>query len=113
MRLITLDYAKRQLEMDHDEDDLLISMYIEAASESIVAYLKDGAGVFLNSQAEPNYDEFDEPSGIPYRVQIATMMLVGHFFRYRDENPAQTFEYGFLPQPVMSLLHQMRDPALA
>lgn len=113
MILITLDYAKRHLEMDHDEDDLLISLYIEAASEAIVAYLKDGAGSFLDSSGGPEYNEFDEPIGIPKRVQIATMILVGYFYKNRDENPVEAFEYGFLPKPVMAVLHQMRDPALA
>lgn len=113
MRLITLEYAKKQIQMDHDDDDLLISMYIEAASESIVSYLKDGAAVFLDSSGEVEYDEFGEPVGVPKKVQVATMLYVGILYRNRDENPDDLFEYGNLPHPIMSMLYQMRTPALA
>lgn len=112
MKLISLAFAKSQIEMDHDEDDLLIDLYIQAASESIVNYLKSGMDPYLDSAGEVEYDSQGD-ADVPAVLKVATMFMVAVFYKNRDVNDSEIFTYGYLPQPVMSLLHQLRSPALA
>lgn len=113
MKLVSLDMAKLHLEVDHDEDDPLIDLFIEAGSQSVLNYLKDGALAFLDSNGEVELDEFGEPVGIPSPVKTSVLFMVGTMFRNRDENPDEIFKHGYLPYPVMSMLYPYRDPALA
>ncbi len=101
MMFISLQDAKQQIEMDHDEDDVLITAYIEAASKSVQNYLKS---------ATP-FD--DDGVTVKDEVKMATRLLTAYFYRYRDENPSAEFEQGFLPKPVTAILYPIRDPALA
>lgn len=124
MMYVTLDRAKTHLNMDHDEDDNLIGMYITAASRAVKNYLKSGSPFkvetdsdgndVLDSSGDPVYER--DSSGakiIAEEVQAATLLLIGHLYKDRDENPDGAFEAGYLPKPVTALLYALRDPALA
>ena len=111
MMLISLASAKRHLNMDHDSDDSLITLYINAASAMVINYLKSVD--FLNSSDDVEMDSSDEPVGVPYEVQAATLIMVGHLYRDRDGDTEKAFEMGYLPKPVMALLYPLRDPALS
>lgn len=113
MMLVSLASAKNHLNMDHDSDDGLISLYIQAASAMVINYLKGGADAFLNSSGDVEMDSQDEPVGVPYEVQAATLLMVGHLYRDRDGDAEKAFEMGYLPKPVMALLYPLRDPALS
>ena len=41
------------------------------------------------------------------------LLLVGYFYRHRDENPEGEYQMGYLPWPVTALLYPLSDPALA
>lgn len=103
VQLVDLEEAKQGLRVFHDDDDDTIELLIGAASESVLAYLKDGANDFMG----------DSPIEVPARVKWATIYMVGWLYENRDNNRDGEFELGYLPRPVMSLLYQMRDPALA
>lgn len=92
------------------EDDALLDEYIEAASAAVINYLKGQAEALLNLDSGG-----DIPSGteIPKEIEIATILLVGHFYKEPDGNDDGSFEHGYLPRPVTALLYPLRDPALA
>ena len=48
MMYVTLERAKDHLNMDHDEDDNLITTYVQAASSAVKNYLKSGMSINLN-----------------------------------------------------------------
>lgn len=124
MMYVTLDRAKRHLNMDHDQDDVLIEAYIGAASEAVKNYLKSASPyeVERDSNDDPILDSSGDPiyvvdsSGdkqVKYAVQAATLLQLGFLYKDRDENSDGAYSMGFLPKPVTALLYALRDPALA
>ncbi len=113
MMLVSLATAKDHLRMDHADEDGLIEIYIHAASGAVLNYLGDGSDYFLDSSEIVAMDSNLEPVGVPYEVQAATLILVGHFYKDRDNNEGNAFMQGYLPMPVTALLYPLRDPALA
>ena len=124
MMYVTLERAKAHLSMDHDSDDQLIMAYVRAASAAVKNYLKSASPyqVELDSNDDPVTDSEGRPiylldsSGekvASAEVQAAVLILLGHLYKDRDENPDSAFEAGYLPKPVTALLYPLRDPALA
>jgi hypothetical protein len=124
MMFVTLEQAKAQIEVDHDDSDDLIVGYILSASAAVKNYLKSGSVFELERDADfnPVLDSNDDPvyqedsSGgkiISYVVQAATLILVAYHFKDRDNNASGEFEQGYLPKPVTALLYPLRDPAIA
>lgn len=103
--LVSLDEAKRQIRQTQDHEDEHIQLQIEAASASVMAYLKSYD--FIDSGG----DVID--ADVPAQVKQATLLLVGFLFRDRDGQSASDWKDGYLPAPVISLLYNLRDPALA
>jgi hypothetical protein len=123
MMYVTLDRAKQHLNMDHDLDDTLIEVYVQAASGAVKNYLKSASPyeVERDSNDDPILDSSGDPvyvvdsSGdklVSYPVQAAVLLMVGFLYKDRDENPDSAFERGYLPRPVTALLYPLRDPAL-
>lgn len=128
MMYVTLEQAKRQLEMDHDDSDSLITSYVSAASKAVKNYLKSASPFEIERDA--HYNPVLDSSGDPIyvidsqgdmvvaaEVQQATLLLVGFLYKDRDENGNTSigggFGEGYLPKPVTALLYPLRDPALA
>lgn len=124
MMYVTLDRAKQHLNMDHDEDDTLIEVYVQAASGAVKNYLKSASPYeverdsnddpILDSSGDPIYVE--DSAGdklVSYPVQAAVLLMVGFLYKDRDENPDSAFDRGYLPRPVTALLYPLRDPACA
>lgn len=113
-QLVTLAQAKAHLYVTHSSDDSLITDYLMAASEAVIAYLKEaGAATFLDSSGEVVMTTDSPPeSTVPRVVQQATLIMVGWFYNNREgENDKMT--PGYLPAPVVSLLYPLRTPTLA
>ncbi len=124
MMYVTLPRGKQHLNMDHDEDDSLIEVYILSASRAVKNYLKSGSpfAVERDSNDNPVLDSNGAPeyvrdsSGdkvIDAAVEAAVLILLGHLYKDRDQNTENAFEQGYLPKPVTALLYSMRDPACA
>ncbi|HBO3004323.1 TPA: phage gp6-like head-tail connector protein [Pseudomonas aeruginosa] len=124
MMYVTLERAKAHLGMDHDEDDTLISAYISAASGAVKNYLKSASAyeVERDSNDDPVLDSNGDPvyardsngaKEVRLEVQQGVLLLIGYFYKNRDENPDNAFAQGYLPAPVTALLYPLRDPALA
>ncbi len=124
MMYVTLERTKAHLGMDHDEDDSLILAYIAAASSAVKNYLKSASPYeferdsnddpVLDSNGDPDYVR--DSSGdkvVRFEIEAAVLLMVGHLYRDRDENPDGAFDRGYLPKPVTALLYPLRDPALA
>lgn len=123
MSYITLADAKRHLAMDHDDDDALIQIYVDAATSAVKNYLKssypfererdDMGNPVVDSSGDFVYVQDSSGCVIDPAVKAATMILVGHFYKDRDNNGNAAYDQGYLPKPVTALLYPMRDPSLA
>lgn len=114
--LVSLAAAKKQVRVDHDEEDGHIELLTLAASAAVLDYLKDGA-TFLDSDGAVEQDSNGEPQGVPYQVQAATLLMLGDLYMNREpvggDKVDGQFGYGYLPRAVVALLYPLRDPALA
>lgn len=108
--LVSLERVKLALRIDFTDDDDLLDAYIGAASAAVITYLKGQAEELLDLDSGG-----DLPSGseVHDAIQVATILLVGHFYKEPDGNTDEAFERGYLPKPVTALLYPLRDPALA
>lgn len=124
MNYVDLPTAKLHLGMDHDEDDSLIDIYIKAASAAVKNYLKSALpfeverDAFGNVVLDSSGDKVlvTDSSGdyiISSEVVSATLILIGHLYKDRDNNADGAFDQGYLPKPVTALLYPLRDPACA
>ena len=112
MYLVSLEMVDLHIRRDSDEDDALVYTMIQAASEAVVAYLKDAANDFIEN-GQVITDTNGNPVNVPYRVQQAVLLMVGYLYRGRDTNPDGAYQMGYLPAPVTALLYPMRKPTLA
>jgi len=101
--LASLDRVKAALRVDSADDDAVLGLYIEAASAAVINYLKDRAKDYLGDGSDAE---------IAPELQVATIMLVGHFYKEPDGDAEKAFARGYLPAPVTALLCPLRDPAL-
>lgn len=111
IELVSLAKAKAHLRVTQIDDDTYIRMLIVSASASVIAYLKDGADVFLDSDGQLIDD--DSIAALQ-TAKIATLFLVGVHFNDREGSGTQQFDgipSGYLPAPVTNLLYPFRDPA--
>lgn len=108
--LVSLDFVKKALRVDTDEDDDLLSSYIVAASAAVISYLKGRASEVLDMDSG---GELVSGAVVPGNIEMATVYMVGHFYREPDSDTDKAFEQGYLPRPVTALLYPYRDPALA
>lgn len=110
--LVGLAQAKEHLRVDDADNDNDLILKIHAASAAVLNYIRNGADAFTDSSGEPILDSNDNPLGIPYEVQAATLLMLGYLYKDRDSDPDKAYEHGYLPMPVMSLLYPWRVPSL-
>ena len=101
--IVSLCQVKQALRIDHEDDDATLVLYINAATNAVVAYLKDPDLLSVDSP----------PDAIDERVIASIIMLVGYWYRAPDNNNDGAFERGYLPMPITAMLYPMRDPTLA
>src|SRR5207245_838994 len=110
MMLVTLEQASAQLRRDTTDDDADLTLKIKAASRAVVTYLKTPS--FADSAGDVIEDSSGIAIDVPEDVQIATLLLVGYFYKQRDEDAGKEFEAGALPRPVTALLYPYRTPTI-
>ena len=108
--LVSLQQAKDHLRVDSSAEDNHITLLIRGASASVIQCIRSGTDVFTDSAGDVIVDSAGDPQEIPENIQIATLLLIGYLYRWRDEN--KDFDRGYLPQPVTALLTPYRDPVL-
>lgn len=102
--MITLEEAKAEIRTTHNHDDVLIQQLIDAATASVLNYLK-----------------VDDASGVPAAMTPSVKQAIRIFVVIMYEDPSGAswtqvnpqFGYGYLPQPVVSLLYPLRIPSYA
>lgn len=105
---VTLQQAKDHLRVDTDAEDSDIGIKLASAQAAVLNYLK-----------VPSLDTLavGSPAAIPDNVDgavtAATLLLVGYFYKDRDNDEKREWEQGYLPRPVTALLYSLRDPACA
>lgn len=102
-QFVGLEEVKMLLRIDGDDDDATLGFLIEAASGAVSNYLKSAADLYLG----------DDPAPVPQEIKFATAFLVGVMRRNPDNEVEGSFEPGYLPPTVVSLLYPLRDPACA
>lgn len=107
MMFVTLEEAKLHLRVDGDAEDSDITLKVHAASGAVRGYLKSAADLYLGEDGTPDLDK------VPFEVKAATLLMLGHLYKDRDEDSSNAYSQGFLPRPVTALLYPLRDPALA
>ncbi len=113
--LVTLDQAKLHLRMDADDtfEDSDVTLKILAASAAVLDYLDAAQFDFLDTSGELLEDS-SGPLTVPYKVQAATLLLVGDLYKNReptaDDVVDPKFGYGYLPRAVVALLYPLRIP---
>lgn len=108
--LVSLDQARAHLRSDTADDDGDLTLKIKAASRAVVTYLKDPS--FADSSGGIPEDSSGIAIDVPEDVAIATLMLIGYFYKQRDEDSTKEYESGMLPRPVTALLFPYRVPTI-
>lgn len=113
--LVTLTQARDHLRSDATADDTDLELKIKAASRAVLTYLKP-AGVAALLEVDSSGDPIEDSDGViedaPEDLQLATLLLIGVFYRDREGTETANWTPGYLPGPVISLLYPYRDPAL-
>lgn len=113
MKLVTRAQARAQLMSDTDADDTHLELLIESASRFVMNYVNVNIDDFTDSAGEPySFDTSGDPLNIPRDIQLATLYLIGWFYRNRDNDEGQEWS-GFMPAPARVLLSAYHDPTLA
>lgn len=102
MALITLDQAKGQIQITHDQDDTKIAEKLNEASAIVLDYLKKPGNCWQDNSGRPR--------SVPYLIQSAVKLVTAALYENADgnENAPQP-----LSQAVKDILARHRDPALA
>lgn len=122
---VTIDDARLQVRVDTSDDDAFLTRAVSSASQSVQLYLKKGARAY-QPETDSNDDPILDSSGnIVYArtsdgkkivrdvVKDATLLLVGQLYKDRDNDDAASWQPGYLPEPIKSLLYPLRDPAMS
>jgi hypothetical protein len=95
--LVDLEATKRHLRRDDDHDDDRIVSTIRQASAIVLDYLKVAPEYY--SGTDGNLED------VPLMVEAATLLVIESLYDHPDQDP--------LSDAVRSILHRLRDPALA
>lgn len=71
--MIELDYVKKHLRIEHNEEDELLSSYTQSAEEIVQIYLNQTFEDILTAHGS-----------IPHSIRNAVCMLVGSMYRDRE-----------------------------
>jgi hypothetical protein len=108
--LVDFDTAKAHVRLDHDVDDDVLQIYLNAASRAVMRYMKVTEDEYIDSSGELEIDSNGDTL-VPADVQQAVLLLTSIFFS--DRSGTANWPDGYLPPAVKSLLTPLRDPTLA
>lgn len=88
---VDLAAAKAHLRVTGSSEDTIIAAYLAAASAWVERFIGTA------------FEEFED--GVPVELDQATLLLIGHFYQFRDENAP-------IPEAVKFLCGPFRTPTL-
>jgi hypothetical protein len=108
--LVTLAQVKRVTGITHDEDNFLLQMYLDQATDTILNYIA----------RDDDEDWTDEIAAwteetVPGDVKATILKLAAKFYRFRGdsaEGEEPMPRDGFFPDDLRWLLARYRDPVL-
>lgn len=110
--LTTVTAVKNALKIDGSSEDTHLTLLVSAASQVVIDYL--GARVITrtdeNDEQETIYDIISSPQIIPDWAEIATIILIGYWYRNIDADPDGAFGTTVLPGPIKAILAPYRVP---
>jgi len=98
--IVSIDDAKKWMRVDGSAMDADVELALAGATASVYAYLK---------LPEP----YSEANPAPASVVQAIVLLAGMFIRDPDIADAASWQAGYPPAPIVSILYPLRDPALS
>ena len=98
--IVSIEQAKEWLRIDGTAMDADVELAVAGATASVYAYLK-----------RPGPYTEEDPA--PDNVRQAVVLLAGMFIRDPDIADAASWQAGYLPAPIVSILYPLRDPALS
>lgn len=108
--LVTLAQVKRVVGVTHAEDDFLLHLYLDQATETVLNYLArtddDDWTAITDAWTEET---------VPGDVKASILKLSAKFYRFRGDAAAGEEPMprdGFFPDDVRWLLARYRDPVL-
>ncbi len=113
--IVTLQEAKLALRAnDFTDDDELLRVYITAASDAILTYLKSEGWASFWDGTSTSFS-----ADVPGAVKAATLVWIDILFEYDMTDDPKVFAdsrgspLDYPPMRVRALLYGRRDPALA
>lgn len=102
MSLVTLEEAKAHLRVMHFDEDSTIAIYMNAATEIVVDYIK-----------KPEHEWTD--TNVPFLIKAAVLLVLTGLYENRGDEAEPDYSQadGYLAKPVTAILHRYRDPAYA
>lgn len=94
--ILDIESVKQELRVDTDDDDERILRTMDQAVAVVLDFLK---------VASDTYENVDGVNDFPDIVYAAIVGVIGSMYDYPQDDP--------LTPAVRSMLHRMRDPALA
>lgn len=91
--MLNLDTVKKHLNVSGDQDDDIIQIYADAATEWCLSYT--GAA-------------YDDPSTAPANMKLAALMLAAHFYQNREASLVGVTAQE-LPNGVLDRLNPLRS----
>ena len=91
---LDLDTVKNYLRIDHNEDDSLLSLMIDAAKSYIQSYLNK------------KFDEFEE---IPDEFTIACLALIAHWYENREIQTNMSNELSYIFSGILDMYRDWND----
>lgn len=93
--ILTLDEVKESLKLEYDDEDDLLTRLIKQAQAAAEDFTRVS---------------FDGTNEAPEPVKLACLLMVSHYFEYRDGN--DHVAYRTMREAFESLLYPYRDPDL-
>ncbi|MCI0665550.1 MAG: head-tail connector protein, partial [Acidobacteria bacterium] len=102
---------KMHLRVTQSDENDHIQMLVHSCSAAVINYIGAAADNFLDSSGFPESSS-DLGSSIPDEVRLATLYLIGCYYRDRDGERTKEWTQNYLPFPVLALLYPLRLPTV-
>jgi len=109
--LVTLAQAQAHLRDYYPQNESRIMTILYGVSQAVLNYIDQGCEDFTDSAGDVYTDSNGEPEGVPYPVQVATLLWLDQIYWDKDHHDVNSqWGYGYPPAHVVSILYPYRPP---